>query len=216
MLDSAGVYTITCSPTGAQYVGSAVCFRRRFRQHMSDLRLGTHKSTYMQRAWLKYGETAFTFDIALVCDKTQAVYFEQRVMDAYKPVFNTAKVAGSSLGIVRTPEQCELQRRLRTAINLAKPDHGVSHLTAIVRTDSFRQKQSARVRAAHAQGVYAEAQKKGARTRSKLHMVNGEALTLKQMSERYGRTVKSIQRRIERGITGDELVVPAYQVTRRG
>ena len=215
-LERAGVYTITCVPTGVQYVGSAVRFSRRFRQHMSDLNLGRHKSTYMQRAWAKYGPDAFVFSVLLVCDPRLAVYFEQRAIDRLDPRFNTARVAGSSLGIKRTAEQCAMQGRLRTEINLAKPDRGIGHMLPIVQSEQFRQKQSERMKLAHARGDYADAQKRRGEKREKRHVVHGEALTIKQLAARYGRTVKSIQRRIERGVVGDEIVAPAYKVTRHG
>ncbi len=179
MRDLAGVYTITCVPTGAQYVGSAVWFARRFRQHESDLRLGKHRSTYMQRAWKKYGESAFSFGILLVCTKDQAVYFEQRAIDRLQPVFNTARVAGSSLGVVRTKDQCDAQRALRSRINLSKPDHGAGHLLAVVQSAEFRRRQSERLRAAHARGDYNEAQKKRAYARSKKYLVHGGFHTIK-------------------------------------
>lgn len=216
MLDRSGVYTITCIPTGVQYVGSAVVFARRFRQHQSDLRLGKHRSTYMQRAWLKYGPEAFVFKVEIVCAADKAVYFEQRAIDVLKPQFNTAKIAGSSLGVKRTEAQCEHQRQIRKGINLAKPDKGVGHMLAIVQSEQFRRAQSERMRLAHAQGKYKEAQKKRGLTQMKTHVVHGEALTIPQMAEKYGRTVKSIQRRIERGVRGDDLVALAYKGARRG
>lgn len=212
--ESAGVYTITCLPTGVQYVGSAVRFSRRFRQHRSDLALGKHRSTYMQRSWVKYGPEAFVFNVLVVCDVGLAVYYEQRALDVLRPQFNTAKIAGSSLGIKRTPEQRQNQGRLRREINLSKPDKGIGHMTRIVQSDAFKQKQSERVKLAHAQGKYVEAQKQRGLMRTKKHTVHGEALTIRQLAEKYSRTAKSIQRRIERGIVGDDLVAPAYKGTR--
>lgn len=213
MLERAGVYTITCTPTGVQYVGSAVRFSRRFRQHKSDLNLGRHRSTYMQRAWEKYGSDAFVFAVALVCDPQLAVYFEQRAIDALAPKFNTARVAGSSLGIKRTPEQCAEQGRIRAKINLAKPDKGIGHMLQIVQSEQFRRKQSERMKLAHALGDYAGSQKRRGEKMARRHVVHGEELTVKQLAEKYGRTAKSIQRRIERGVVGNALVAPAYKVS---
>ena len=214
MLQLAGVYEIVCQPTGVRYVGSAICFARRFCQHKSDLTLGKHKSTYMQRAWNKYGSEAFVFAPILVCEPQQAVFFEQRALDSLQPEFNTAKIAGSTLGTKRTPEQANRQRAIRSAINLAKPDKGVGHMTAIVQSDAFRKKQSERMRQAHADGNFAASNAARRLRQSKQHLVYGESLTVVQLAEKYGRTAKSISRRIERGITGDELVAPAYKVTR--
>jgi group I intron endonuclease len=56
-----GVYQILCVPTGKAYVGSAVNLAKRWQEHRWMLRRGQHHSQYLQRAWDKYGETAFAF-----------------------------------------------------------------------------------------------------------------------------------------------------------
>jgi group I intron endonuclease len=45
------------------YVGSTVDSRKRFWEHRKDLRLGRHVCIRLQRAWNKYGEDCFKFEI---------------------------------------------------------------------------------------------------------------------------------------------------------
>lgn len=45
------------------YVGSTVDSRKRFWSHRKDLRTGNHVCIHLQRAWNKYGEDCFRFEI---------------------------------------------------------------------------------------------------------------------------------------------------------
>ena len=99
-----GIYQITNLHNGKSYVGSAVSFRKRWKEHLRQLSNGDHHSTVMQRAWNKYGEAAFEFKKLLVCAKADLIWFEQRALDVLKPAYNICKVAGSVLGYRHTDE----------------------------------------------------------------------------------------------------------------
>lgn len=99
-----GIYQITNLQNGKCYVGSAVSFKKRWKEHLRQLSNGDHHSTVMQRAWNKYGEAAFEFKKLFVCAKADLIWFEQRAIDALKPAYNICKVAGSVLGYRHTDE----------------------------------------------------------------------------------------------------------------
>jgi len=99
-----GIYQITNLQNGKAYIGSAVSFRKRWKEHLRQLTNGSHHSTVMQRAWNKYGEAAFEFTKLLVCAKADLLWFEQRALDALKPAYNVCRVAGSVLGYRHTEE----------------------------------------------------------------------------------------------------------------
>lgn len=99
-----GIYQITNMQNGKCYVGSAVSFKKRWKEHLRQLSNGDHHSTVMQRAWNKYGEAAFEFKKLFVCAKADLIWFEQRAIDALKPAYNICKVAGSVLGYRHTDE----------------------------------------------------------------------------------------------------------------
>lgn len=102
-----GVYQILCVPTGKVYVGSASDLYDRWREHRWHLKRGTHHSLYLQRAWDKYGETAFEFSVIELVPVEQLLEVEQRWIDATRCYeeergFNICVVAGSQLGVRRS------------------------------------------------------------------------------------------------------------------
>lgn len=102
-----GIYKITCMPTGKMYIGSALNFRKRFKDHRSLLNLGNHHSIKLQRAWNKYGKDSFNFEIILACSKENLIWYEQLVMDAYQAVkrgFNVCPIAGNCAGVIPSAE----------------------------------------------------------------------------------------------------------------
>lgn len=97
---TSGVYVIEHVGSGKQYVGSASNIPARWRMHRHMLRNNKHHSTYMQRAWNKYGEDAFLF---AVVEKTNLLLArEQHWIDTLNPVYNTCRVAGSTTGCIPT------------------------------------------------------------------------------------------------------------------
>jgi len=58
-----GVYRIRCGPTGKSYVGSSSSLRMRKKQHFSDLRCHRHDNPHLQRAFDKWGEAAFEWEV---------------------------------------------------------------------------------------------------------------------------------------------------------
>lgn len=64
MAKIAGVYTITCTVTGRQYVGATADAGNRWYKHQSDLRRGVHGNIALQRDWDEHGESAFVFTVA--------------------------------------------------------------------------------------------------------------------------------------------------------
>lgn len=107
MIHQSGCYEILNTVNGKRYIGSAVKFVQRWDQHRSHLRKGVHHSRVLQRAWNKYGESAFKFLPILTCAKSMLLFYEQQLLDKVKPEYNASPTAGSSLGVKRTPEQCK-------------------------------------------------------------------------------------------------------------
>lgn len=104
-----GIYRITCIITAKIYVGSAINLRKRRNAHFGQLRNRAHHNPKLQRAWDKYGEDAFIFEVLeLVLIPEMLTAREQYWFDKLKPFgyrgFNIDHVAGSSLGTKRPPE----------------------------------------------------------------------------------------------------------------
>lgn len=99
-----GIYEIVNRVNGKRYVGSAVSLHKRWREHRSDLRRGVHHSHALQRAWIKYGETSFSFTALVHCGRDHLIEEEQKAFDLLRPEYNTCKVAGSMMGVSPSPE----------------------------------------------------------------------------------------------------------------
>jgi group I intron endonuclease len=63
-LMSSGIYRITNTAKGRKsYIGSSVNMEKRWIDHRSRLRRGTHYNLHLQNAWGKYGEAVFEFAV---------------------------------------------------------------------------------------------------------------------------------------------------------
>jgi group I intron endonuclease len=62
-----GIYKITNTVNNKIYIGCASNIRTRINGHLYDLRRGMHKNSYLQKAWNKYGEEVFIFEIVEEC-----------------------------------------------------------------------------------------------------------------------------------------------------
>lgn len=82
------VYRIKCIPTGKCYIGGTSNLKGRWTQHKADLRSGAHRNLHLQRAWNKYGELAFVFEILEMANRKNVFEKEQAWIDKEKPKFN--------------------------------------------------------------------------------------------------------------------------------
>src|SRR6185503_16448452 len=101
---SSGIYIIRCLKNNKVYVGSAIRFTIRWREHRWALAKGTHHSVLLQRAWNKYGAEAFEFVILENCPPDQLRSREQHYMDtlrSYEPAqgFNINRDSKTRLGM---------------------------------------------------------------------------------------------------------------------
>ncbi len=138
---TAGIYAITCAVTGRFYVGSSRRLGDRLSRHRRDLRAGRHHCIPLQRAWIKYGEAAFSFDVLMVTTVTDDLLkWEQDYLSAenLRPyLFNTCFVAGTCAGVPhseetrakraaslrglrRTPEQRQRIAEARRAVGISE------------------------------------------------------------------------------------------------
>lgn len=130
ILTQTGIYIITCLPTGKIYIGSANDIPQRFRAHLSELRNDRHSNSYLQRAWNKHGEAAFTFETLELCDPDRLVAREQYWLDTLqsyqrhigfniRPTANNAKHAAESLikmSVWQVGKKMSAEARLKMSI----------------------------------------------------------------------------------------------------
>lgn len=100
---TSGIYQILCVPTGKVYVGSAVNLYSRRHDHFKALRAGKHSNRHLQNAWVKYGESSFTFTVLELVDGSDLIATEQQWIDALHACdreygFNIRRIADSNRG----------------------------------------------------------------------------------------------------------------------
>lgn len=106
-----GIYIIENKINKKYYIGSTTqSFERRFYHHKLNLRRGTHHSIRLQRAWDKYGEDNFIFDILEEYPKECCASMEQwwiTMTGCYSPNvgYNICRQVGTTLGYRYSPEQ---------------------------------------------------------------------------------------------------------------
>jgi group I intron endonuclease len=101
-----GIYAIRNTINNKVYVGQSVNIKKRIQQHFSELIDGHHHCFHLQSAFNKYGANSFENKILELCGKEIITIREQYWMDSFGSLqtYNTAKAAGSPLGIKRSKE----------------------------------------------------------------------------------------------------------------
>lgn len=108
-----GIYQFKNTVNNKIYIGSSTELDKRKENHIYSLRKGTHHSVYFQRAWDKYGEESFKYEILeLLDDDTttkELLEREQFWLDKTKCYeaergYNILKIAGSNKGFKMSAE----------------------------------------------------------------------------------------------------------------
>lgn len=107
----AGVYRITCVPTGDSYIGSSTAVAKRWDGHRAALRRGKHQLQALQDLWNKYQETSFLFELLERVDPDELEAKEASYLETLRPTLNpTDRVKRAPLRVpkktttVRLPE----------------------------------------------------------------------------------------------------------------
>jgi len=102
---NSGIYKITNLVNGKFYIGSSVNVKNRFSTHISELNSNTHGNIHLQRAWNKYGQDNFKFElIEIVEDNKLLLEREQFFLDTFEPSYNICKNASNHLGLKYSDE----------------------------------------------------------------------------------------------------------------
>ena len=106
-----GVYRITCQITGDCYVGSSAYLHNRKSEHLQMLRNNEHVNIHLQRAWNKYGENSFIFEVIEKTSRAKLIEREQYWIEILVPSYNIRKVAESNLGLKASEATREKHRQ---------------------------------------------------------------------------------------------------------
>jgi group I intron endonuclease len=154
---STGVYLITCHGNGRVYVGSAAnCFRHRWSVHKNTATKSQHANRIFQRNWNKYGAELFSFKVIEFCSRDDCIAREQYWIEYYdaanpKNGMNIAPIAGSSIGVKRTPEMVAAHSE-RMKIKFGAPEYrnaAAERTKKQYSSQAARAAQSARIKLTH-------------------------------------------------------------------
>ncbi len=105
-----GIYRISVQkPDGssAVYFGQSANCKKRFTDHLKTLRGNRHDNSRLQRSFNKYGESAFAFNVIIICRICDLTMYEQAFVDAYAgdDMLNIMReCVTSARGVKRSPE----------------------------------------------------------------------------------------------------------------
>lgn len=100
-----GIYRLLNTKTGKFYIGSSNNLYRRYKQHCTSLKKNKSSCTILQRAYNKYGESAFSFEILATCPIEYLFKLEQWFVDTLKPEYNTClKNVKVPIGVRKTKD----------------------------------------------------------------------------------------------------------------
>lgn len=86
-----GIYKITCTGNNKMYIGQSLAIKRRWNDHQKALKKGCHYNKYLQRAYNKYGEESFVYEILELCNKeklNERERFYISLFNSFKDGFN--------------------------------------------------------------------------------------------------------------------------------
>lgn len=90
--DFIGIYVIRNDVTGNGYVGQSCKMRKRIADHFNLLRRGVHPNPHLQNAFVRYGESSFSYDFEVVCEDTAELDMLEEVYLTGGAVFNDTPV----------------------------------------------------------------------------------------------------------------------------
>lgn len=85
---NSGIYTIENILTKKLYVGYTQNFKERFDNHKSTLNRNIHGNEHLQRAWNKYGQSNFSFEILTTCSSDileSEEHYWCNILDVHNP-----------------------------------------------------------------------------------------------------------------------------------
>lgn len=111
-----GIYEIVNTIDDKRYIGSSICIKNRKYNHFAQLRKNIHYNEHLQRAFNKYGEANFSFNIIEELDDSETELSlrlkEQAYIDSYEweNLYNVQKIVLDTH--LRNQKSCHINRWL--------------------------------------------------------------------------------------------------------
>lgn len=108
-----GIYQISIN--NHKYIGRSNNIRKRFVQHLCNLKANRHHSIILQRCFNKYGVNSIKFDILELCDHDKLIEREQYYVDLIKPDCNIGVCTDGGDNISNHPNKAEIVMKIQNA-----------------------------------------------------------------------------------------------------
>jgi group I intron endonuclease len=83
-----GIYSIVNNINNKKYIGQSRNIKRRIYNHKYELRKNKHFNKHLQRAWNKYGEEHFSFEVICECSTDEINEKEKYYIELYDSFLN--------------------------------------------------------------------------------------------------------------------------------
>lgn len=105
-----GIYRILNKINGNCYIGSSLNVEKRYKHHLSTLRHNSSRCSILQKAFNKYREDNFEFQVILCCKPEYRLYYEQQLIRELNSQYNVfTNVSDSPLRQFTFTEQSKLK-----------------------------------------------------------------------------------------------------------
>lgn len=99
-----GIYKILNITNGKCYYGSSKNIEKRWKTHVNQLNNKTHINSILQRAWDKYGENNFLFEVIETCEVDKLFEVEQNYLNL-NPEYNIGITASGGDNLTKNPNR---------------------------------------------------------------------------------------------------------------
>ena len=106
-----GIYRIRNLKNDKCYYGSSKNIDKRWKRHINELKKGIHHSVPLQRAWIKYSENNFIFEIVEECNEKELLLREQHYLDM-KPEYNVGINSSGGDNLTNNPNKVEIIKKM--------------------------------------------------------------------------------------------------------
>jgi group I intron endonuclease len=116
-MNISGIYVIKNVVNGKFYLGQSQQLNKRKSVHFTDLRFNRHRNKHLQRAYNRYGESNFKFEVIVNCSPDELMLEEQKLLDLYGNTSLCYNIATDATAPMRGRKHSEVTKSLIAAGN---------------------------------------------------------------------------------------------------
>lgn len=114
MIKIIGIYSITNKINNKKYIGYSIDIKRRWATHKRDLKNNKHENDHLQKAYNKYGENAFKYQIIEECTQEELKNKEKYWITFYNSKNNGYNMSEGGDGILNPTE--DVRKKISEAL----------------------------------------------------------------------------------------------------